>query len=238
MPPYVLERLDEIRELCDRYGVQRLDLFGSAVTDRFDPATSDLDFVVDFVDRSPGSFDRYLDVAEGLEAILHRGVDLVTDRSITSPAFRGNIDRNRTPVYDADPTSPVDTTGRFSPREGWSVNERVEQRLRDAREAAGTITEFLVGQTFDDYVGSRLLRSGVERQLEIVGEALNQAATLDRDLEDRIPELRAVVGLRNRLIHGYRDVDKVTVWTIVHDGLPDLMARLDDLLAHGYRPDQ
>ena len=98
--PIVAKHLDEIRELCDRYGVRRLDLFGSATTDRFDPATSDLDFLVDFADRSPGYADRYMAVAEGLEAILGRCVDLVTERSVVSPDFRTTVERQRRNVYE------------------------------------------------------------------------------------------------------------------------------------------
>lgn len=48
MIPLVLERLDDLRELCQRFRVQRLDLFGSATSTDFDPATSDLDFLVEF----------------------------------------------------------------------------------------------------------------------------------------------------------------------------------------------
>jgi uncharacterized protein len=106
MPPFVAERIDEIRALCERYGVRRLDLFGSATTDRFDPETSDLDFLVDFADRSPGYAIRYLRVAEGLEAIFGRSVDLVTERSVQDPLFRRSVESSRRAVYDrGDETS-------------------------------------------------------------------------------------------------------------------------------------
>lgn len=89
-----------IAELCRRYGVERLELFGSADTQHFDEERSDIDFVVEFEDRSPGYADRYLDFAEGLEEILGRDVDLVTERSIQNPFFRRSVDSSRRVIYD------------------------------------------------------------------------------------------------------------------------------------------
>ena len=101
MIPLVSENREAIAVLCRRYGVRRLDLFGSATGDRFDPATSDVDFVADFADtRTPGYADRYFDFAEALEALLNRPVDVVTERSIKNPYFRRAVDATRQPIYD------------------------------------------------------------------------------------------------------------------------------------------
>ena len=73
---------DALAALCRQYGVARLHLFGSAArTEQFDPAASDLDFVVCFADKSPGYADRYLDFAEALEQLFGGEVDLVTECS-------------------------------------------------------------------------------------------------------------------------------------------------------------
>lgn len=91
----------EIVALCRRYGVRRLDLFGSATTDAFDEATSDLDFVAAFADTHlPGYADRYLDFAEALEALFGRPVDVVTEGSIRNPDFRQAVESSRQNVYD------------------------------------------------------------------------------------------------------------------------------------------
>jgi predicted nucleotidyltransferase len=97
----IAQRLDEIRALCRQYGVRRLDLFGSAATGAFDPATSDRDFVAAFADtRSPGYADRYLSFAEELEALFDRPVDVVTERSIRNPYFRQAVEASRQTIYD------------------------------------------------------------------------------------------------------------------------------------------
>ncbi len=92
---------EAVAELCRRYGVRRLDLFGSAATGAFRDETSDLDFVVAFVDPRPGTYaDRYFALAEALEALFGRQVDLVTERSIRNPYFRRAVEETRQPVYD------------------------------------------------------------------------------------------------------------------------------------------
>ena len=83
----VEDRRAEIAALCERYGVKRLDLFGSAAGDGFDPEGSDLDFVMSFERRDPPElFDRYFGLEEDLEALFGRGVDLVME---------GTLERNR-----------------------------------------------------------------------------------------------------------------------------------------------
>lgn len=94
----------ELYALCRKYGVERLELFGSATSEDFDAAASDLDFIVEFTDKSPGYADRYLDFAEELERLLGREVDLITSRSISNPYFRQSVDATRQVVYDRDRT--------------------------------------------------------------------------------------------------------------------------------------
>ena len=73
--------------------MRRLAAFGSAVNGRFDPVTSDYDFVVSFRDSSsPGYADRYFDFAEALERLLGRKVDLITERSVRRPSFRRAVE--------------------------------------------------------------------------------------------------------------------------------------------------
>ena len=89
----------EIERLCRQCHVMRLDLFGSAVLERFDPKHSDLDFLVAFQDGCY-SLENYLGLAEGLEKILGRKVDLVIERAIRNPWFRQSVNATRRLVYD------------------------------------------------------------------------------------------------------------------------------------------
>ncbi len=95
----VSDRRAEVAALCERYGVVRLDLFGSATTGAFDPATSDLDFVVDLGDYEPGIATRYIELAFALEALFGRPVDLLTVRSLHSPSIVAEVAATRKPIY-------------------------------------------------------------------------------------------------------------------------------------------
>jgi uncharacterized protein with HEPN domain len=87
------------------------------------------------------------------------------------------------------------------------------------------------GKSFVDFDSDLVLRSAVERQFEILGEALNRLARLDAALAARIPDLRLIVAFRNILIHGYASIDRARVWRAVQHDLPPLQATLVDLLA-------
>jgi uncharacterized protein with HEPN domain len=103
--------------------------------------------------------------------------------------------------------------------------------LWDVREAADAIKEFAQGRTFQDYTSDRMLRSAIERQFEIIGEALSQLAKTDPALAGRIPEFRRVVGFRNLLIHGYDRIDDAAVWRAIQISLPPLRSQAAALLA-------
>jgi uncharacterized protein with HEPN domain len=107
----------------------------------------------------------------------------------------------------------------------------VAKRLLDAAEALRRIQTFTAGKDAHDFAASELLRSAVERQFEIVGEALGRAAAEDPSLERQVPALRQVVGLRNRLIHGYDSMDDEIIWDIVQTKLLPLNEKLRALLA-------
>ena len=77
------------------------------------------------------------------------------------------------------------------------------------------------------------LSSAVERQFEIIGEALHQLSRQDQELARRVPDLPRIVAFRNRLIHGYSVIDHDVVWNTATTDLPALRERLDELLGEG-----
>ena len=102
--------------------------------------------------------------------------------------------------------------------------------LWDALKAAEAVQSFLRGRTYEAFVEDDLLRSAVERQLEIIGEALSQLAKVDPQIADNVPELRRIIAFRNILVHGYSAVDYDTVWRLIEDKLPELQSNLTMLL--------
>ena len=102
MPNILAPHLATIRDLCRRYGVRRLELFGSATTDTFDPKRSDLDFLVDFDTNSTGLFKRCFGLKESLEALNGRAVDLVMISALRDPYFIESVNQTRQLVYAAE----------------------------------------------------------------------------------------------------------------------------------------
>ena len=95
------QRKTSIVEACQKFGVQRLEVFGSAARDDFDAQKSDLDFIAKFIPPlHPGVADRFLGLADALEKIFARPVDLLTERMIRNPVLRDEVNRDRIPVYD------------------------------------------------------------------------------------------------------------------------------------------
>ncbi len=96
---------DAIVALCQQYGVARLALFGSAVNGRFNPATSDLDFVVDLGGYERGVARRYLGLIVALESLLGREVDVVTVHLGASDAFRSELERTAVTICQRESQS-------------------------------------------------------------------------------------------------------------------------------------
>ena len=96
----VEQKRDGIAEHCRRLNVRRLDVFGSAATGTFDPEKSDLDFLVEFAKHEHlDLFDQYFDLAESLETLFGRKVDLVRNRPFKNPYFRASVESTKESVY-------------------------------------------------------------------------------------------------------------------------------------------
>jgi uncharacterized protein with HEPN domain len=92
------------------------------------------------------------------------------------------------------------------------------------------LAQFTAAKTFDDYKADAMLRSAVERQFEIVGEAWRQALRRAPELATHISDHQRIIAFRNRLIHGYAGVADEVVWGVLETGLPKLRAEVDALL--------
>ncbi|MDI6450068.1 HepT-like ribonuclease domain-containing protein [Anaerobaca lacustris] len=102
--------------------------------------------------------------------------------------------------------------------------------LYDILQACETLSQFVEGKRFADYDSDLLLRSAVERQLMIVGEALSQATRMDEELADHIENARDIINLRNVIVHGYTVVENETIWGILQADVPKLRNQVARLL--------
>jgi len=111
------------------------------------------------------------------------------------------------------------------------MDERILKWLHDIFRAIIEIEGFLDRQTdFFEYQKNLLLKRGVERNLEIIGEAMNRILQRDTTFEDKIEEARNIVGLRNQIIHAYDGISDENIWAIVTNHLPKLKSQISLLI--------
>jgi uncharacterized protein with HEPN domain len=102
--------------------------------------------------------------------------------------------------------------------------------LADIRCAADLIAQFTAGRGLPDYTADGMLRSAVERQFIIVGEALGQLQRLDATIAASITDCAQVIAFRNILVHGYSTIDDHVVWAVIQTNLPILRQEVETLL--------
>ena len=109
------------------------------------------------------------------------------------------------------------------------MQPEAKKYLQDMLQAIKSIASYFPdGYNFKHYLENQMRRRAVERELEIIGEAMNRLLKLRPDID--IPEAKRVIALRNRVIHGYDSVDNVLVWAVVVNHLPTLNDKLERLL--------
>ena len=115
---------------------------------------------------------------------------------------------------------------------------RLESRkyLYDIQQAVGLLREFTARKTFADYEQDAMLRAAVERQFELIGEALSQLARVDEVQAARISQYQRIIAFRNVLAHQYAHVDNRLVWDIVEAISPRWPVRLNPCWRENDRP--
>ena len=105
----------------------------------------------------------------------------------------------------------------------------IQKYLFDIQSSIDSINEYLgVKRDFNEYLTNKLLRRGIERELEIIGEAANWILKIDPTI--KIDNARKIVDLRNWVIHGYDKIDDVIIWGIISKQIPNLKKQVDKLL--------
>jgi uncharacterized protein with HEPN domain len=101
--------------------------------------------------------------------------------------------------------------------------------LLDALNACEAISTFTQNVSLTEYSENLLLRSAVERQFEIMGEAFNQLDDIEPQYRNTYPDMGKIIGMRNRIIHGYDNVDDAIIWDAVKNHIPHLRTWLSSL---------
>lgn len=113
------------------------------------------------------------------------------------------------------------------------MDSHEKKLLFDVLESGRNIRSWCGKSDFGQYEADRQLRRAVEREFEIIGEALNRLSRLNEATATKISSLPRIVGFRNRIIHGYDAIDDAAVWGVIQSHLPKLMSETDILLREG-----
>lgn len=153
---------ESITTLCVQHHVEKLYSFGSIGTSLF-TSESDIDLLVTFENMDLSQyFDNYVNMKKGLETLLNRKVDLVEEQTIKNPILRRSIDRGKSLYMD----------------------EYIEKWLYDILSAIREIEVFFASneKTFESFSNNTILKRAIERDLEIIGEAVNRILTRDQSV--------------------------------------------------------
>ena len=195
----IRKNLSLFSDICKNHGIKSLYAFGSSVTEQFNPQRSDIDLLVEMEDMDPlEKGEKLLSLWDKLEDFFQRKVDLLTQKSLKNPFLLENIDKTKI-------------------------------LLSDMMRATSLIESFTANtRSYMEYTVDLKTQSAVERQLAIIGEALNQ---YDKQPERiSLNNTRKIVGFRNRIIHAYDSLDDTLVWAIVVNHLPALKSEVKTLL--------
>ncbi|MCR4345979.1 MAG: DUF86 domain-containing protein [Sulfuricaulis sp.] len=111
------------------------------------------------------------------------------------------------------------------------MQHKAPKLLEDIRDSATFILEAVASLTLETYARDRIRRQAVERNFEIIGEALNRLSRVDPQVSRQIGPAPQIISFRNILVHGYDVVDHEVVWEIIRHELPELLKRAQQLLA-------
>lgn len=102
--------------------------------------------------------------------------------------------------------------------------------LQDVIDACCAIESFVDGKSLEDYRNNLMMRSAVERQFEIIGEAINRLYRIDPQWTQKLTSHRRIIAFRNIIAHGYDMLDPAIVWQVIQENLPTLLDESRELL--------
>lgn len=109
------------------------------------------------------------------------------------------------------------------------MDDKTKKYFYDIQESIKSIDPYLSGKRiFEDYLKNKMLRRAIEREFEIIGEAMTKLNQIDPEIP--ISSKKQIIGMRNRVIHGYDRIDHEIVWGTIIRHLPVLQSEIEDLL--------
>jgi len=113
------------------------------------------------------------------------------------------------------------------------MQRKTPKYLEDIRDATEFILDLARARSLEDYCRDRVLRQTIERNFEIIGEAMNRIAKLDSEVAARVGNYPRIIAFRNVLAHGYDLIENDRVWNVVQNELPKLLETVAALLTEG-----
>ena len=114
------------------------------------------------------------------------------------------------------------------------MDERILKWFYDIKIAIEEIEEYFNNdpKDFFQYKSNIMLKRAVERDLEIIGEAMNRILNRDSEFESKVTGAKAIIGLRNQVIHAYDNVSDEMIWSILINHLPKLKTEIEEIIAN------
>jgi uncharacterized protein with HEPN domain len=104
----------------------------------------------------------------------------------------------------------------------------VDKLLMDVRIACQEIESFVIGKDYEAFLQDRMLQLALEREFEIIGEALSRLERIDLErLSQKIPEYRKIIGFRNLVAHGYDIIDDAALWDLATSHVSALLDKIE-----------
>lgn len=105
---------------------------------------------------------------------------------------------------------------------------KVRKLLLDIRLSCQEISDFIEGKNFEDFKEDRILQLAIEREFEIIGEALSRLSRInEKKLGEKVPEYPKIIDFRNIIAHGYDIIDEAVVWDFAVNKVPELIVKID-----------
>ena len=244
MNPTLTSKVADIADLCRRFGVRRLEVFGSAQRQRgrrrSTPTEATWTFLIS--DETPDSERRMGAFAPGgvswrrWRSFSTGPVDVVYDRLIQNPYFRRVVDDEREVIYDCCCERQGRRRRRMTAEEKRMVKDA--KWLTDIRLNAARAGSVLVGQTRDEYFGDVIRQGAMDSFLQNCGEAAWKLSKANPTLAARLPRLQRLISFRHILVHDYDTISHERVWQyLVEENLAGELHDTADALLREIDPD-